>query len=54
MKVPGDCPGAAPVSQRKPRVDATADAAEAERRRLAKSEMRRQINAHKRKQRGDE
>jgi hypothetical protein len=54
MKVPGDCPGAAPVSQRKPRVDVTADAAEAERRRLAKSEMRRQINAHKRKQRGDE
>jgi hypothetical protein len=54
MKVPGDCPGAAPVSQRKPRGDAPADAAEAERRRLAKSQMRRQINEHKRKQRGDE
>jgi hypothetical protein len=54
MKVPGDCPGNPPVSRRKPRADGPADAADAERRRLAKSEMRRQINAHKRKQRGDD
>lgn len=51
---PGDCPGNPPDRvNTKPRVDATEDAAELARRRAAKSEMRRQINEHKRRRSGE-
>lgn len=55
MKLAGDCPGNPPEQQnRKPRVDLAPETPdEAARRRAAKSEMRRQINAHKRQKSGE-